>query len=81
MLTSKNVPVAERESFEGLNRVFPSEEPKHAEMYDMVAQLRHLFGKLSNGKPLLSISEFERRMWQMKIIKKSIQRIDLTICF
>ena len=79
MLRSKT-PVKERDEYQGLQRIFPSEDSHHSEVYEMIENLRHLYTRLAkNG--VLSAGDFERKMFLKPIVKKNLMRVDLTICF
>lgn len=64
--------VKDRESFKGLERIFPSDNEMHNDMYESLADIRHLFCRLTNGKPLLSSSDFERKLYSKKWVKNRV---------
>lgn len=41
-------------------------------MYEMLADLRHLYARMTNGKYSMSSGDFERKMYAKPIVKKQL---------
>lgn len=83
LVKATKTPLEEREEFRNLQRIFPSEDEDISHVHDLVTQLRELFLRTTNGKLLMTASDFERKMHAKPFISETVglQKIDVRLLF